>query len=90
MKFMVFSEMPVGTIFELSGLRFRKVELTRRPDADGYYNALQVGIENGFVWVKEDRLMHIPPPKTKKPFKKKRFNNKNNNKEEQKSNSSEN
>ena len=75
MKYMIFSEIPVGTIFELSGLKFRKVEHAKRPDDKGYYNALQVGIEEGYALVKEENLFRLVPKKemeAKKKHKRKR------------------
>lgn len=62
MKFVVFREMPVGTMFELSGLKFKKVEHSQRPDAEGYYNALQLDIKDGYAWVKEDNLFRVITP----------------------------
>jgi transposase len=63
MKFMVFREMPNGTVFELSGLKFRKVELAQRPDKAGYYNAIQLGIKDGHALVKEDNSFRLLPKK---------------------------
>jgi hypothetical protein len=62
MNFLIFREMPVGTIFELSGLKFEKVEHSPRPDGEGYYNALQLDIEDGYAWVKEDNLFRVLTP----------------------------
>ena len=59
MKYEIFREMPVGTMFELSGLKFKKVEHDQRPDGEGYYNALQLDIEEGYAWVKEDNLFRV-------------------------------
>ena len=62
MKFEVFHEMSVGTMFELSGLKFKKVEHSPRPDGEGYYNALQLDIQDGYAWVKEDNLFRVLTP----------------------------
>jgi hypothetical protein len=62
MKYEVFREMPVGTMFELSGLKFKKVEHSPRPDDEGYYNALQLDIKDGYAWVKEDNLFRVITP----------------------------
>ncbi|MBN2501988.1 MAG: hypothetical protein JXB38_14495 [Anaerolineales bacterium] len=59
MKYEIFREMPVGTMFELSGLKFKKVEHDQRPDGEGYYNALQLDIKDGYAWVKEDNLFRV-------------------------------
>lgn len=60
-RFIPFKDMPVGTIFELSGLKMRKMEYARRPDEEGYFNAIQLGIENGYMWVKEDNSFKVVP-----------------------------
>ena len=62
MKYEIFREMPIGTMFELSGLKFKKVEHDQRPDNAGYYNALQLDIEDGYAWVKEDNLFRVITP----------------------------
>ena len=79
-KFVPFSDMPVGTTFELSGLRMRKMEYARRPDnEEGFFNALQLGIEDGYMWVKEDNLFRVVPANPRK-------NNNNNNRNRRRKN----
>ncbi len=66
-RFVPFKEMPVGTVFELSGLRMKKMEYARRPDIeDGFFNAIQLGIENGYMWVKEDNSFKVVPTNIRK------------------------
>ncbi len=61
-RFIPFKEMPVGTVFELSGLRMKKMEYARHPDSEeGFFNAIQLGIENGYMWVKEDNSFRVVP-----------------------------
>ena len=66
-RFIPFKDMPVGTVFELSGLRMKKMEYARRPDSEeGFFNAIQLGIENGYMWVKEDNSFKVVPAHPKR------------------------
>jgi hypothetical protein len=45
----------------------KKMEYARRPDIeDGFFNAIQLGIENGYMWVKEDNSFKVVPTNVRK------------------------
>ena len=90
-RFVPFKEMPVGTVFELSGLRMRKMEYARRPDGEeGYFNALQLGIEEGYMWVKEDNMFKVVPANPRKNNNRNRRKKNNRNRNRNRSNTNNN